>query len=246
MSSVVLPNPLHQFEVKEIFHLELMGIDISFTNVSFYMLLTSFCIIFFMFLGLYKTKLVPGRFQAVCEASFEFVEKMIRENTGEKGKSFLPFVFALFFFILLGNIIGMIPYAYTFTSQIIVTFCLAMLVFIVVTSVGLLRHGLHFLKLFVPKGLPVLLYPLVIFIEVLSYLSRPVTLSVRLFANMMAGHTILKVFAGFSVIMGAYFGIAPAIFTTLLMGFEFLVAILQAYVFAVLTCIYLHDALYLH
>jgi len=246
VSSVVLPNPLHQFQVKEIFHLDFFGVDISFTNASFFMLLTAFFIIGFMWVSLHKTKLIPGRFQFVCEASFQFIEKMIQENTGDKGRCFMPLIFSLFFFILLGNIFGMVPYAYTFTSQIIVTFSLAIVVFLIVTLVGICRHGVKFLTLFVPKGLPVLLYPLVIFIEVLSYLSRPVTLSVRLFANMMAGHTILKVFAGFSVILGGYFGMAPAVFTILLMGFEFLVAILQAYVFAVLTCIYLHDALYLH
>ncbi len=246
VNSITLPNPLHQFEIRKIFHLEFGGLDVSFTNASLFMVLTVLCIVGFMSISLRSPKMIPDRAQIVCEVAYEFIENMIHENVGDKGKCFFPFIFSIFFFILFGNLLGMIPYAYTFTSQIIVTFSLAILVFFVVTLVGFIKHGVRFFTLLVPKGLPVFLYPLVILIETLSYLSRPVTLSVRLFANMMAGHTILKVFAGFSVVMGVYFGIAPSFFTVLLLGFEFMVAILQAYVFTILTCIYLHDALYLH
>lgn len=241
-----LPNPLHQFELKKLLPFEALGVDLSFTNASLFMVLVVCIVTFFMLAALRKPGLVPGRAQVICELGYDFVGSIVRDNAGEGGRPFFPFVFALFFFILLGNLLGMVPYAYTFTSQIIVTFVLAMMVFLLATMVGFIKHGVRYLSLFVPKGLPVLLYPLVVVIEIISYLSRPVTLAVRLFANMMAGHIMLKIFAGFSVLVGVKFGLGPAVFNMLLIGFEFMVAILQAYVFAILTCIYLSDALYLH
>lgn len=245
-ASSSLPNPLHQFEIVPLLPLRIGSVDVSLTNASLFMLLAVVVPSLFMALSLRRPQLVPGKAQMLCEVLYTFVADMVRENSGEKGMAFFPMVFSLFVFILMGNMLGMIPYAYTFTSQLVVTFTLAMLIFVVVTLVGFARHGLAFLRLFVPKGLPIFLYPLVVFIEVISYLTRPVTLAVRLFANMMAGHTVLKVFAGFSFMLGAYFGFVPGLLNVLLIGFEFMVAGLQAYVFAVLTCIYLHDALYLH
>jgi F-type H+-transporting ATPase subunit a len=170
---------------------------------------------------------------------------MVREQVGSDGRPYFPFIFALFMFILLGNLLGMIPYSYTFTSQIIVTFAMAMAVFLGVTVIALVKHGLHFFTYFFPSGAPLYMAPLLIPIEILSYLSRPVSLSVRLFANMMAGHTMMKVFGGFVVALGV-FGIAPMAVLVALTGFEILVAVLQAYVFTILTCIYLRDALHLH
>jgi F-type H+-transporting ATPase subunit a len=193
---------------------------------------------------------VPGRLQSVAELSYEFVANTLRSSTGTEGMRFFPFVFTLFMFVLAANLIGLIPYSFTVTSQIIVTVALALLVFFIVVVYGFWRHGLHFLNLFVPKGVPIYILPLIVFIEVLSFLSRPVSHSVRLFANMLAGHITLQVFAGF-IIMLAGFGVLgwlgavlPFIMVVLLTALELLVAFLQAYVFAILTCIYLNDAIH--
>ena len=170
---------------------------------------------------------------------------MINDNIGEKGYKFFPLVFTLFTFILFGNMLGLLPYSFTFTSHIIVTFCLAIFIFLFVTLVGILMHGIKFFGLFVPKGVPIVMLPLMVPIEIISYLSRPISLSIRLFANMMAGHTMLKVFAGFIFTLG-FFGVAPLLVDVALTAFEVLVAFLQAYVFTVLTCLYLNDAINLH
>jgi F-type H+-transporting ATPase subunit a len=199
----------------------------------------------FLTLSMRGGKLVPGRWQSMAEMSYEFIANMIRENVGAEGRKYFPFIFTLFMFILVGNLVGMIPFAYTFTSQIIVTFAMAATIFIGVTVIGLVRHGLHFFSLFVPSGTPLILAPLLIPIEVISYFVRPVSLSVRLFANMMAGHTMMKVFGGFTVLLGVL-GVAPIILLVALTGFEIMVAVLQAYVFTVLTCLYLNDAIHLH
>ena len=200
----------------------------------------------FLTLGMRGGELVPGRLQSMAEMSYEFVAGMIRENVGSAGRKYFTFIFTLFMFVLFGNLLGLVPYSFTFTSPIIVTVALALTVFIGVTLVGIVNHGLHFFSFFVPKGVPAALLPLMIPIEVISYLSRPVSLSIRLFANMMAGHTMLKVFAGFVVLLGFLGGWAPLLMVVLLTAFELLVAFLQAYVFTVLTCIYLNDALHLH
>jgi F-type H+-transporting ATPase subunit a len=209
------------------------------------MTITVFGVTAFLTLSMRGGRLVPGRWQSMAEMSYEFIANMIRENVGAEGRKYFPFIFTLFMFILVGNLVGMIPFAYTFTSQIIVTFAMAATIFIGVTVIGLLRHGLHFFSLFVPSGTPLILAPLLIPIEVISYFVRPVSLSVRLFANMMAGHTMMKVFGGFTVLLGVL-GVAPIILLVALTGFEIMVAVLQAYVFTVLTCLYLNDAIHLH
>jgi F-type H+-transporting ATPase subunit a len=196
-------------------------------------------------LGTRRRALVPGRWQSVAEMSYEFVADMVETNAGHGGLPYLPFVFTLFMFILFANFLGMIPYSYTVTSQIVVTFALAAVVFIGVTIIGIVRHGFHFLRLFVPQGVPVPLLVLLVPIELLSYCIRPFTLSIRLFANMLAGHTMLAIFAGFAAAVGIL-GIFPLAIDVLLVALEVLVAALQAYVFAILTCLYLSDAINLH
>jgi F-type H+-transporting ATPase subunit a len=199
-----------------------------------------------MFLGTKKSLLVPSKIQLVAEMSYTFVAKMISDTAGSNAKPFFPFIFTLFMFVLFCNMIGMLPYSFTVTSHIIVTFVLAAIVFVGVTIIGFVKHGIKYLELFVPKGVPVALLPLIVIIEIISYLSRPISLSVRLFANMMAGHTMLKVFGGFVISLGILGGWLPLSFSIALTGLEILVAFLQAYVFAILTCIYLNDALNLH
>lgn len=238
-------DPLHQFEIHTLIPLKVDGIDISFTNSSLFMVVTVFVTALFLIGGMSRSKMIPGRFQALTEMTYGFVANILDETVGLRGQKYFPFIFTIFMFILMGNLIGMIPYNFTFTSHIIVTFGLAMIAFGTATLVGFIRHGFHYFTLFVPKGAPVYMLPLIVPIEILSYLSRPISLSVRLFANMMAGHTMLKVFAGFTVALGI-FGIAPLAVNTMLTAFEILVAILQAYVFTILTCIYLQDAIHLH
>ena len=240
-------NPMHQFEVYKIGRdINLGGINLSFTNESLFMTISSALIILFLFFGTKKKSLVPTKIQFIAESSYTFVAKMINETAGSNAKSFFPFIFTLFMFVLFANMVGMLPYSFTVTSHIIVTFVLAAIVFVGVTILGFIKHGFKYLGLFVPKGVPVILLPLIVIIEIISYLSRPVSLSVRLFANMMAGHTMLKVFGGFVISLGLLGGWLPLGFSVALTGLEILVAFLQAYVFAILTCIYLNDALNLH
>lgn len=240
-----MESPLTQFKVKTLIPIHIGGVDLSFTNASLFMVLSAVAIIAFLAIGLRKKSLIPGRMQSLVEMAYELVSGMLQENAGSEGKRYFPFVFSLFLFVLFGNLLGMIPYAFTFTSQIILTFGLATIVFVAVTAIGFIRHGLKFFKFFLPEGAPLFMAPILIPIEVISYLSRPVSLSVRLFANMMAGHTMLKVFALFTVLLGAY-GISTILLNTVLIGFEVLVAFLQAYVFSVLTCLYLSDAIHMH
>jgi len=240
-------NPMHQFEVYKIGpEINLGGINLSFTNASLFMTISSIAILLFLYLGTKKKSLVPTKIQFVTEASYTFVAKMINDTAGSSAKSFFPFIFTLFMFVLFANMVGMLPYSFTVTSHIIVTFVLAAFVFVGVTILGFVKHGFKYLELFVPKGVPLILLPLIVIIEIISYLSRPVSLSVRLFANMMAGHTMLKVFGGFVISLGLLGGWLPLGFSVALTGLEILVAFLQAYVFAILTCIYLNDALNLH
>ena len=240
-----MASPVEQFKLKSLVPFELGGVDLSYTTSSLWMTITVVCVTAFLTLSMRGGRLVPGRWQSMAEMSYEFIANMIRENVGAEGRKYFPFIFTLFMFILVGNLVGMIPFAYTFTSQIIVTFAMAATIFIGVTVIGLVRHGLHFFSLFVPSGAPLILAPLLIPIEVISYFVRPVSLSVRLFANMMAGHTMMKVFGGFTVLLGVL-GVAPIILLVALTGFEIMVAVLQAYVFTVLTCLYLNDAIHLH
>lgn len=237
-------GPLHQFEIHPILPLSVGGVDVSFTNSALAMVLSSALVLTVFLLGARSQARVPRRLQAISEMGYRVVANLIEENIGAEGHCFFPFVFSLFFFVLGGNLFGMFPYTFTFTSHIIVTFGLALLVFAVVTIMGFVRNGLGFLRTFAPKGVPWPVLILLTPVEMISYCSRPFSLAVRLFANMMAGHTMLKVFAGFSVSAGALFGFAPMTLNVAITVFELLVSVLQAYVFSVLTCVYLHDALH--
>jgi F-type H+-transporting ATPase subunit a len=239
-------GPLEQFNIEPLVPIHIGGLDLSYTNSALMMTLAVAGVTLFLLGGVGGRKLVPGRWQSAAEMTYDFIAGMVRDNVGSEGRRYFPFVFTLFMFILFGNLIGMIPYGFTFTSHIIVTFGLAALVFVLVTLVGLIRHGMHFFSYFMPSGVPIWMAPIIVPIEVISYLSRPISLSVRLFANMMAGHTMLKVFAGFTVALGVLGGWAPLLINVALTGFEILVAVLQAYVFTILTCLYLHDAVHLH
>jgi len=239
-------NPLEQFQIKTLVPIQLGSVDASLTNAGLFMVITVAAISLFLSLGMRQRSLIPGRWQSMAEISYEFIAGMIRDNVGNEGRKYFPFIFSLFMFILFANLIGLIPYAFTFTSHIAVTFTMAMVVFLGVTVIAIVRHGLHFFTLFLPSGVPMVMAPVLIPIEVLSYLSRPISLSIRLFANMMAGHTMMKVFAGFIIPLGFFGGWAPLGVDVALTAFEFLVAFLQAYVFTVLTCLYLNDAIHLH
>jgi len=240
-------NPMHQFKVYKIGpEINLEGLNLSYTNASLFMTISALLILSFLFFGTKKKLLIPSKIQLITEMSYTFIAKMINDTAGSSAKNFFPFVFTLFMFVLFCNMVGMLPYSFTVTSHIIVTFVLASIVFVGVTIIGFIKHGFKYLELFVPKGVPVVLLPLIVVIEIISYLSRPVSLSVRLFANMMAGHTMLKVFGGFVISLGLLGGWLPLGFSVALTGLEILVAFLQAYVFAILTCIYLNDALNLH
>jgi len=239
-------NPLEQFTIKTLVPIQLGEVDASLTNAGLFMVVTVAAVTLFLTMGMRKRAAVPGRLQSMAELSYEFIAGMIRDNVGNEGRRYFPFVFSLFMFILFANLIGMIPYSFTFTSHIAVTFAMALAVFLGVTVIAIVRHGLHFFSFFLPKGVPIVMAPVLVPIEVLSYLSRPISLSIRLFANMMAGHTMMKVFAGFVIPLGILGGWAPLAVIVALTGFEFLVAFLQAYVFTVLTCLYLNDAIHLH
>ncbi len=243
--AIIAASPMEQFKIERISDLEMFGMDVSFTNSSMMMVASVALISFFMILSMRGRSLVPNRVQSIAEMIYEYVADMVRSTLGEKGMKFFPWVFSLFSFILVLNLLGMIPGTFTSTSHIIVTFALAAMVWIVVTAVGFYNHGIGFLKMFVPAGVPWPLLLIIVPIEIISYLIRPISHSVRLFANMMAGHTLLKVFGGFVVSLGA-FGIAPLLFMVAFTGLEILVAFLQALVFAVLTCIYLNDGLNMH
>ena len=240
-------NPMQQFTVQRIGpEINIAGVDLSFTNASLFMVISATVIILFLFLGSKEKKIIPNKLQLIAEMSYTFVAKMISDTAGSKARPYFPFIFSLFMFVLFCNMVGMLPYSFTVTSHIIVTFVLAAFIFIGVTIIGFIKHGFGYLKLFVPSGVPAVLLPLIVVIEIISYLSRPISLSVRLFANMMAGHTMMKVFGGFVVSLGIVGGWLPLSFSVALTGLEILVAFLQAYVFAILTCIYLNDALNLH
>jgi F-type H+-transporting ATPase subunit a len=238
-------SPLAQFEIKTLVPVDLGSVDASFTNSSAFMVLAVVLATVFLVGGMRKGEMVPGRWQSMAELSYVFIANLIRDTVGAEGAKYFPFIFSLFMFILFGNLLGMMPYSFTFTSHIAVTFAMALVVFIGVTAIAIAKHGLHFFSFFMPPGVPIAMAPLLVPIEIISYLSRPISLSVRLFANMTAGHTLLKVFAGFVASLGA-FGVLPLAFVTALTGLEFVIAFLQAYVFTILTCLYLNDALHLH
>jgi len=248
--TTVANDPIHQFVITPIVDIDVAGVDLSFTNSALFMALTVGSIALFLVLSTTGRGLVPNRWQSMAEMSYEFVANTLRSSSGTEGMRFFPLVFSLFMFILFANLWGMFPYFFTVTSHIIVTFALAMLVILTVVIVGLMRHGTHFFGIFIPSGVPMALIPLVSLIEIISFLSRPISLSVRLFANMLAGHITLKVFAAFIVTLGTlgiggWIGaILPLGMTVALTALEFLVAFLQAYVFTVLTCMYLNDAIH--
>ncbi|MCR4282213.1 MAG: F0F1 ATP synthase subunit A [Bauldia sp.] len=243
-------DPIHQFQIYKIIPIEVGGVDFSFTNSSLFMALTVAGAGAFLLLSTRRRAVVPDRWQSAAEMTYEFVAQTLRESAGNDGMRFFPFVFSLFMFILVANLWGMFPYFFTVTSHLIVTAAMAAAVILTVIVYGLWRHKLHFFKLFIPSGVPKVLLPFITLIEILSFISRPISLSIRLFANMLAGHITLKVFAGFVVLLGSagFFGILGAILplaaTVALTALEFLVAALQAYVFAILTSLYLNDALH--
>ena len=245
-------DPIEQFQIVNLFPIAKIGhTEIAFTNSAAFMLAAVIVITAFLVIGTARRSLVPSRLQSAAELSYEFVASTVRSTAGSEGMRFFPFVFTLFMFILTVNMIGLIPYTFTVTSHIIVTVALAITVFLTVLLYGLYRHGLHFFNLFVPKGVPIYILPLIVFIEILSFVSRPISHSVRLFANMLAGHITLQVFASFIILMGGAMGaigwiggVLPFAMIVILIALETLVAFLQAYVFAILTCIYLNDAIH--
>jgi F-type H+-transporting ATPase subunit a len=245
-------DPLHQFVVTPIVDMNIAGVDVSFTNSALWMVIAGVVSTLFLSLAMRKPAMVPGRMQVMAEMLYSFIANMIRENIGTKGMQYFPLIFTLFMVVLMGNLLGLIPYSFTYTSHLIVTVALAFLVFLTVIIFGIAKHGTHFFSIFMPPGVPLWLVPLILPLEIISFLIRPITLSVRLFANMMAGHLMLKVFAGFSVAMasmgaaGYLAGMGPLLFNALLTAFELLVALIHAYVFSVLSCIYLKDTVELH
>ncbi len=250
-----MAGPMEQFTIERIgAPLTIGGMDVSFTNSSLWMLIALLAVSAFLFIGTARPQLVPGRAQAAVEYLFEFIRDMVRENVGKEGLRYAPLIFALFIFVLACNLLGLIPFvgAFTPTSHIAVTFGLAAIVFVLVVIVGFARHGLHFFSLFLPEGTPLFVAPLVAGIEFLSFLMRPFTLAIRLFANMTAGHVLLKVFGGFVVALGSFealpyvFGLVPLGVNVALTALELLIAVVQAYVFALLASIYLNDAVNLH
>lgn len=244
-------DPIHQFQIKELFQLpEIGGVKFAFTNSALFMFVAVALVTLILVAGSAKKAMVPGRFQSVAELWYELIENMVKNVLGHEGMKLFPLVFSLFSFVLMGNLLGMFPYFFTITSHVIVTAALAVMVIALVVIIGVAKHGLHFFKLFVPSGVPLLILPLISVIEIISFLSRPVSLGLRLFGNMLAGHIVLKVFAGFvtvligSGVLGALGAIAPLGMAVALTALEFLVAFLQAFVFAILTCVYLNDALH--
>ena len=240
-------NPLHQFAIRYYTDApDIFGMNLNFNNSSLFILISAAVIALFLSIGMRKRALVPSRLQSMAEISYELVAGMVRDNVGNDGRKYFPFIFTTFMFVLTCNLMGMMPYSFTVTSHIAVTFAMASVIFIGVTLIAIIRHGTKFFGFFLPHGTPWWMAPLMIFIELFAYLARPISLSIRLAANMMAGHTMLKVIAGFIFGLGFMLGWAPIALLVVLTGFEIFVAILQAYIFTVLTCVYLNDAIHLH
>jgi F-type H+-transporting ATPase subunit a len=242
-------SPLEQFTIEPILDLKIGETDISFTNSSLWMVITALVLIVFVAVGTQRRAMVPGRWQSAVEYFYQVVADMVRDNVGSQGRPYFPFIFALFMFILFGNLIGLIPTAFTFTSHLAVTFAMAAFIFVGVTIIGLVTHGLKFFSLFFPHGAPIISAPVLIPIEIISYFSRPISLSVRLFANMTVGHVLLKVIGGGVVALGSFYvipGLVPFAALVAITMLEVMIGVIQAYVFAILTCVYLNDALHLH
>ena len=247
-----MADPMHQFQIATLIPFHVGGVDLSFTNSSLWMLIGAVLSIVVLMIAAERKAMIPGRLQVGAEGLYNFIENLISENIGSKGgnaKQYFPLVFTLFVMVLVGNFLGMIPYSFTYTSHLAVTAGLALMVFFTVLVIGIARHGTHFFSLFVPPGVPMWLLWLVVLIEIVSFISRPITLSVRLFANMVAGHVLMKVIAGFAIMFASVGGLGwlgtllPITFNMVMIGFEFFIAFIQAYVFAVLTCIYLKDTM---
>ena len=238
-------NPLAQFEIKTLIPIHIGGVDASFTNAAVLMTASVICISALMILSVRSRALVPGRWQLLAEMAYSFIAKMLTDTVGKEGRPYFPFVFSIFMFVLFGNMLGMLPYSFTYTSHLAVTFAMAAFSFVGITLVAIVKHRMKFFSFFLPHGVPIAMAPLLIPIEIISYLSRPISLSVRLFANMMAGHTLLKVLAGFVLPLGI-FGAIPVVGLVAVTGLELLIAFLQAYIFTILTCIYINDAVHLH
>ncbi len=238
-------SPLEQFVIQRWVPAEIGGVDVSFTNSATFMVAAVVLASALMILSVRRRAMVPSRWQLLAELSYSFIAKMLSDTVGKEGRPYFPFVFTLFMFVLFGNFLGMLPYSFTFTSHLAVTFTLAAFIFIAVTLIAVFKHGMKFFSFFLPPGVPIAMAPLLIPIEIISYLSRPVSLSVRLFANMMAGHTLLKVVAGFVVPLGI-FGVVPVAGLVAVTALELLISFLQAYIFTILTCIYISDAVHLH
>ena len=236
-------DPMHQFEVHAIVPIKLGELDLSFTNASLWMVISALAVLLFLGLSIRGRALVPGRMQSMAEMSYEMIANMVRDNVGQEGRKYFPFIFSLFMFLLFGNLLGLIPGSFTFTSHIIVTFALAIVIFLAVTAIGVARHGTKFLGLFFPHGAPLWTAVILVPIELISYLSRPISLSVRLFANMMAGHILLKVFTGFILLTG-FIGVIPLTVLVGITALEFLVAVLQAYIFTYLSVIFVQQSLH--
>lgn len=241
-----MSNPLQQFSLHRIIPIEFAGYDISFTNSSLFMIIAVSLACIILLVTSKKKLIIPSKTQAFAEIFYDFISSMVSVNLGKKGEKFLPLILSIFLFILFSNLIGILPYAFTTTSHIIVNFVLAMIIFTVIILTGLILHGFKFFSLFLPKGTPWWLVPLMIIIEIFSFLAKPFSLSLRLTANMIAGHVLLKVMAGFIVSLWILAKILPMMFVTVLIGFEIFVAILQAYIFTILSCVYLQDAIDLH
>ena len=252
-----MADPMHQFQIATLIPFHIGGVDLSFTNSSLWMLIGAVLSIVGLTIASERKSMIPGRLQVAAEGLYNFIDNLISENIGSSGhghagnkaKQYFPLVFTLFVMVLVGNFLGMIPYSFTYTSHLAVTAGLALMVFFTVLIIGIARHGTHFFSLFVPPGVPMWLLWLVVLIEIVSFISRPITLSVRLFANMVAGHVLMKVIAGFAIMFASVGGVAwlgtivPVAFNIVMIGFEFFIAFIQAYVFAVLTCIYLRDTM---
>jgi F-type H+-transporting ATPase subunit a len=242
-------NPLHQFHIKELATFNLTGHEITLTNQSLWMIIATLFLIIFFIISMARPKTVPNKMQSIAELSYQFIANLVHSTTGPKGLKFVPLIFSIFFFIAANNVLGLIPGSYTSTSQISITFTMGLCVFALVWVVGLYKHGFKFFKLFIPDGLPLPMVPFMLVLELISFFARPCTLAIRLAANMAAGHILLKVFASFAVMLASVFmafSIVPAAILLGITALELLVAVLQAYIFTILTCVYINDAINLH
>lgn len=239
-------NPLTQFKIKKIIELSLFGMDLSITNSVCFMFLAGITIILYLSVALNKQQIIPSKLQLTAEMLYNLIASMLEQSVGSQGKRFIPIIFSIFMFILVCNLLGVLPFSFTVTSHLSVTFALAMIIFLLIIIYGFLHNGIKFMRILLPSGIPYWLAPLMIVVELFAYLAKPVSLSLRLGANMMAGHILLKVIAGFIVSLGVILKILPISLTVVLLGFEIGVAILQAYIFTILACVYLNDAANLH